>query len=52
MLAPEQDKAASSKNAVTHGIFTATFAALRRPPRTPPQGFNEELVFANLIQAA
>ncbi|MFN7922145.1 MAG: hypothetical protein U0Q16_18730 [Bryobacteraceae bacterium] len=60
----EQGKAVSSKNAVTHGLFSATFAVapedreefdifleLQRG-ELRPHGINEELVFANLVQAA
>ncbi|MFN7919496.1 MAG: hypothetical protein U0Q16_05330 [Bryobacteraceae bacterium] len=59
-----EGKAASSKNAVTHGLFSATFAVapedrdefdllleLQREELLP-QGINEELVFSNLVQAA
>ncbi|MFN7919936.1 MAG: hypothetical protein U0Q16_07560 [Bryobacteraceae bacterium] len=59
-----EGKAVSSKNATTHGPFAATFAVapedeyefgllleLQRE-ELRPQGVNEELVFANLVQAA
>ncbi|MFN7922539.1 MAG: hypothetical protein U0Q16_20715 [Bryobacteraceae bacterium] len=59
-----EGKAISSKNAVTHGLFSATFAVapadrdefdilleLQRD-ELRPQGINEELVFSNLVQAA
>jgi hypothetical protein len=60
----EAGKATSSRNAKTHGLFTATFAVapdlqsefalflqLQRD-ELRPQGINEELIFANLVQAA
>ncbi|MFN7924491.1 MAG: hypothetical protein U0Q16_30600 [Bryobacteraceae bacterium] len=59
-----EGKAVSSKNATTHGLFTATFAVapehqiefeffleLQRD-ELQPQGVNEEVIFANLVQAA
>ncbi|MFN7918933.1 MAG: hypothetical protein U0Q16_02485 [Bryobacteraceae bacterium] len=59
-----EGKAVSSRNAVTHGLFSATFAVapedrdefdifleLQRD-ELRPQGINEELVFSNLVQAA
>ncbi|MFN7924984.1 MAG: hypothetical protein U0Q16_33105 [Bryobacteraceae bacterium] len=59
-----EGKATSSRNAITHGLFTATFAVapedrdefdifldLQRD-ELRPQGINEELVFSNLVQAA
>ncbi|MFN7920127.1 MAG: hypothetical protein U0Q16_08525 [Bryobacteraceae bacterium] len=59
-----EGKAVSSNNAVTHGLFTATFVVapadrdefdlfleLQRD-ELRPQGINEELVFSNLVQAA
>ncbi|MFN7921556.1 MAG: hypothetical protein U0Q16_15750 [Bryobacteraceae bacterium] len=59
-----EGKAVSSRNAVTHGLFSATFAVapedrdefdilleLQRGELCP-QGINEELVFSNLVQAA
>jgi hypothetical protein len=60
----EAGKAVSSQNATTHGLFTASFALapedqsdfdlllqLQRD-ELQPQGINEELIFANLVQAA
>jgi hypothetical protein len=60
----EAGKAVSSQNATTHGLFTASFAVapedrsefdlllqLQRD-ELQPQGINEELIFANLVQAA
>jgi hypothetical protein len=60
----EAGKAVSSQNAKTHGLFTASFAVapehqsefdlllqLQRD-ELQPQGINEELIFANLVQAA
>ncbi|MFN7925874.1 MAG: hypothetical protein U0Q16_37590 [Bryobacteraceae bacterium] len=59
-----EGKAASSQNATTHGLFSATFAVapqdreefhlfleLQRE-ELRPQGINEELIFSNLVQAA
>ncbi|MFN7922890.1 MAG: hypothetical protein U0Q16_22480 [Bryobacteraceae bacterium] len=59
-----EGKSVSSRNAVTHGLFSATFAVapedrdefdilleLQRD-ELRPQGINDELVFSNLVQAA
>ncbi|MFN7919838.1 MAG: hypothetical protein U0Q16_07055 [Bryobacteraceae bacterium] len=59
-----EGKAVSSKNATTHGLFTATFTVapehqlefeifleLQRE-ELQPQGVNEEVIFSNLVQAA
>ncbi|MFN7924935.1 MAG: hypothetical protein U0Q16_32860 [Bryobacteraceae bacterium] len=59
-----EGKAASSRNATTHGLFSATFAVARQDreefdiflelqrEELRPQGINEELIFSNLVQAA